>query len=97
MSGPALPCIESGQSHNYGKIRKTGLIPFYAIDSELLIFNNLLDVQKEIEGILSPNNNWPNVYLSLWVQNIGSKLPIMLSQSPERSPVAGRSRSDLPH
>jgi hypothetical protein len=30
-------------------------------------------VQKEINGILSTNNIWSSIFLSLWGQNIGSR------------------------
>jgi hypothetical protein len=54
----------------------------YPIESELLKFSYLWVVQNEIDGILSPNNIWPRVFFP-WEQNIGSRLPIMMSQSPK--------------
>jgi hypothetical protein len=52
------------------------------LNLNFLIFTKFGAVQKEIEGILSPNNIWPRVFLFPWEQKIGSRLPIMMSQSP---------------
>jgi hypothetical protein len=54
----------------------------YPMESELFDFHLFMGRPK-IDGILSPNNIWPRIFLFPWEQNIGSRLPIMMSQSPE--------------
>jgi hypothetical protein len=51
---------------------KTILSHFMQLTRNFLIFNKFGAVQKEIDGILSPNNIWPSVFCSLGNKKLGA-------------------------